>query len=67
MARRAHRSRPLRTLAAAGSDEAGRRREPSLLVALRRAGEAETWGQAVGQDAVLAVPRRGRVRLVRLR
>jgi hypothetical protein len=56
-----------RALAAEGSDEAGRWREPSLLVALRTAGEAKAWGQAVRQNAVLAVPRRGRVRLVLLR
>jgi len=56
-----------RALAAEGSDEAGRWREPSLLVALRTAGEAGAWGRSSRQNAVLAVPRRGRVRLLLLR
>jgi hypothetical protein len=51
-----------------GGDDAGDWGvEPSLLLALPDPREAARWGRAWRQNAVLWVPRRGRVRLVLLR
>jgi hypothetical protein len=55
-------------LAGEGGDEAGLwPAEASLLIALHRRALAAGWGRRLGQNAVLWVPRRGRVSLVLLR
>lgn len=58
----------LRAAPAEGGDEGGEwQPEPSLLVPLADARAAAALGRAFRQNAVLWVPRRGRVRLLLLR
>jgi hypothetical protein len=66
--RRAARRGGLRHAEGEGGDEAGNwRPEPSLLIAMGGARDAARWGRNFRQNAVLWVPRRGRVRLLILR